>query len=397
MKTLFITNGNTPFRVHTGGGQRSYNICKVLSELGQVDIIEINKKPISGEKIDIDVNFVGCLCPKSRKEKIKNTLLRHLFYFIPSLFNIRYFFPYDKEIANYIAYLIKDNNYNLVVCRYLASATTPNLVGEGLKDVNLIIDLDDDPVKAFDIQSQFTNIPILQKIYKYNIKKFYNFIKKKSSFNLLSNKNDINHKSLYYLPNIPYVTKHDIKRNDNPELSLLFVGQLDYRPNLNGIIHFIDNIWPLLITDYPELKFHIVGKGLPEFYKVKYKNIEGLKFEGFVKDPSHLFTDSMIYVSPIYEGAGTNIKILEAMHYEIPIVSSYYSSQGFNEMLKDGENIMIAENDYEFVSKIKVLIENKMIRDKMASKAKSDLSRFGYTYEEFSKNLKTIIRKLCKI
>ena len=98
---------------------------------------------------------------------------------------------------------------------------------------------------------------------------------------------------------------------------LVYLANLYYPPNLDGILFFIKNIWPYILEKYPGLKLKIIGGG-KELLKVAFKNIE---FLGFIENPYELISNSLIFINPVRYGAGVQTKLLEALAIGIPTIS----------------------------------------------------------------------------
>lgn len=397
MKILFITNNNTPDRINTGGGQRSYHICKGLLSLGDLDVIEISDKETEHFPIDLDFNYLRRINIRDYQNNKISKFHFPIVKLFKSIINKDYFFPRYPEIENLIKEIIKEKKYDLIFCRYLTSATMTGLIGSK----NLIIDFDDDPIESFKIMTKLSKVPILGKIYQNNLKKYYKSITNKLPLSFLSNKRYIKYPNQSFLPNVPFVNKKN--NNDNtlnqPEInpvSLLFIGSLGYGPNYTGLKTFIKNVWPKIKHKIPSLDFYIIGKGLPINLIKDFEKYPGIHLLGHVDDLNPYFNHCGVYVSPIYQGAGTNIKILEAMYFGIPIVTTPEGANGFNEMIQDGENILIAKNSQEFTDKINLLFSNPKLKQNIKENGKKALINYKYTSNEFSNILQSKIKETFK-
>ena len=106
----------------------------------------------------------------------------------------------------------------------------------------------------------------------------------------------------------------------------LFLGKLDWHPNLEGLIWFLDHIVPKLDED---IVIDIVGGG--DFPKSRYSDLISsgkIIFHGFVEDLEPILQQTNASVIPIFSGSGTRIKVIDAISKNIPIVSTPFGVQG---------------------------------------------------------------------
>ena len=118
--------------------------------------------------------------------------------------------------------------------------------------------------------------------------------------------------------------------------NLVFMGNLLYPPNRQGLKIFLKNIWPLILKVHPETKFTIIGKGGYQYF-YNYKNIKTL---GYVEKPYELLIKQSLFISPENFGAGVSTKSLVAMSLTMPVVANADNAIGIDGV-KDGENICL--------------------------------------------------------
>jgi len=158
-------------------------------------------------------------------------------------------------------------------------------------------------------------------------------------------------------------------KNDKVEqepYTMVFTGAMGYLPNQDGIMFFLDEIYPLIKNEIPEAKIYVVGSRPPERLQ-KYAT-DDVIITGFVDDVRPYIDRSSVYVVPLNMGSGTRLKVLEAMSMEIPIVSTSIGCEGIE--IKDGENILVRNEPQEFANAVIELMRNK--------KLSNDLVKEGY-------------------
>lgn len=159
-------------------------------------------------------------------------------------------------------------------------------------------------------------------------------------------------------------------------LSLFHIGSMEWQANEQGVLWFLQKVWPLLLVKYPQAQFHLAGKGLqksdPRFFQT------GVINHGEVPDAEDFMHQHGIMIVPIQAGSGIRIKTLEAMALGVPIVSTSVGAQGLD--VEHGRELMLADQPHEFAHAIAHLLGNPTIAQQQVSAAR--------TYVEQHHNLK---------
>ena len=140
---------------------------------------------------------------------------------------------------------------------------------------------------------------------------------------------------------------------------LLFVGNMTYRPNIDAMIYFCNEVLPLIQREFP-VELWIVGVNpSPELADLE-KN--GVHITGGVDDLRPYYEQSAVCVVPLRAGGGTRLKILEAMAFGRPVVSTSIGSEGLD--IKHGEHLFIADTPSLFAEyTLRLLKDNKVWQD----------------------------------
>lgn len=151
------------------------------------------------------------------------------------------------------------------------------------------------------------------------------------------------------------------------EVSLFYIGGLDWIPNQEGIAWFIDNCWTYFVEKYPDFKFYIAGRNAPKSFvkKLKFKNIIYL---GEVESSEEFIRSKAIMIVPLFSGSGMRIKIIEAMSFGKAVISTNIGAEGIQVI--HNENILIANTANEFIHQIEKLIHDKTLYNKLCINAK---------------------------
>jgi len=178
---------------------------------------------------------------------------------------------------------------------------------------------------------------------------------------------------IHAVPNsVPLEAIQENNRN-NEEFNILFVGTMSYGPNEDGILWFCNEILPLIREKTKiALSLYIVGFNPPQSVR-DLEKIENVTVTGGVDSVAPYYQESDIVVAPIRYGGGTRIKILEAMGFQRPVVSTTMGAEGIN--IRHGHNILIADTPEDFAKCCVELMENDTCRQDISVKARKCIEK----------------------
>ena len=137
--------------------------------------------------------------------------------------------------------------------------------------------------------------------------------------------------------------------------NILFVGSLDWKPNEDSLLWFVDKVFPL-IKKKNDIKFVIVGQNPSR--KIKSLNlIDGIEVKGFVDNLEEYYSDASVSIVPLQYGGGVKIKIIESLLMKVPLIATEVSIDGIDCI--DQKHLLIAKNEDEFVKAIMFFLKNK--------------------------------------
>lgn len=113
-------------------------------------------------------------------------------------------------------------------------------------------------------------------------------------------------------------------RGDGP--TMLFVGALDYEPNTEAVEWFVREVLPLVRADLPEARMRIVGRGAERVSWVATES--GVDLVGPVDDVRPELEVADVAIVPIRVGAGTRLKVVEALANRLPLVTTTVGCEG---------------------------------------------------------------------
>lgn len=172
--------------------------------------------------------------------------------------------------------------------------------------------------------------------------------------------------------------------------TLLYVGAMDYVPNVDAVDHFFRRIHPRLVQSVPDVRVTIVGSG-PPAEVLAWQRLSGVTVTGAVADVRPHFRRSTATIVPLRVGGGTRLKILESLASGRPVVSTSIGAEGLG--LRDGEHLLIADDPGEFARKTTELLQDRALRERLLNAARPFLeahcswSRLGERYESLCRQV----------
>ncbi len=182
-------------------------------------------------------------------------------------------------------------------------------------------------------------------------------------------------------------------RNEAVEAnSLIFVGSMNWYPNIEAMLYFVADIWPLLTAKVPDCVLHIVGASPSESIKKLSEKDNSIFVHGFVDDVRPYMEKAAVYICPIRDGGGTKLKLLDAFSMKKAVVAHPVACEGIN--AQPGHDVFFAEAPDEFVEKICMLFANPKLGQVTGANAREMVSSF-YSYESIGEKLSEMYEQLC--
>lgn len=144
---------------------------------------------------------------------------------------------------------------------------------------------------------------------------------------------------------LPAVARESLKSRRN----ILFVAGFAHPPNIDAASWFVSEIYPLVKRLYPDIHLYLVGSNPSE----EVRKLAGMDITvtGYVTDEelAAYYTKARVAVVPLRFGGGVKGKVLEAMRFGVPLITTPTGVQGLAEA-KDA--IEVTERPDEFASAI---------------------------------------------
>jgi glycosyltransferase involved in cell wall biosynthesis len=150
---------------------------------------------------------------------------------------------------------------------------------------------------------------------------------------------------------------------------LIFCASLTTEANLGGIIWFHQNVWPKVRHAEPESTLAVVGNDPGDARLAPLRDDSSLCFTGRVHDLAPYYADAGVSICPILVGSGTRLKIMEAMSFGNPVVSTSIGCEGID--AADNEQLLIRDSPEQFAAGILSLLRNPFEFRRLSANARA--------------------------
>ena len=149
--------------------------------------------------------------------------------------------------------------------------------------------------------------------------------------------------------------------------SLVFTGKMDFRPNVDAVIWFCEEVLPLVRREVPGVRFYIVGRS-PHRRVLRLAKDPAVTVTGYVDDVRPYIAAASVYVVPLRVGGGTRLKVLEALACGKAIVSTSLGCEGLG--LTPGRELLVADTPLEFARRVVELLRSPGRREELGRAAR---------------------------
>jgi glycosyltransferase involved in cell wall biosynthesis len=338
MKILIISS-YIPMPDHTSGDLRFYTLLKLIAELHQVSLYPCHLQGQTKEigeastqyyikKIeDINISLVSKNALTTLKNEQFNLVIFEFYYCVRSYIDfVRLYQPQAKILIDSV-----DIHYN----RFASKAALTGKISD-FEYAEIV------KKKELAAYQQADLIIVVTEDDKQVIKK------------------DAPNTKTVLLPNIHRIPEFTIQQP--PYNRLIFVGAFNHEPNVDAILYFCNEIFPLLLEMNSNFILEIIGSNPPD--SIQTLQSDKVFVRGFVENIDEHYHNAHISIAPLRFGGGMKGKIGEALSFSLPVVTTKIGIEGFG--LSPDENIMVAETAEDFANSIFQISEDGQLYKKLS-------------------------------
>jgi glycosyltransferase involved in cell wall biosynthesis len=169
---------------------------------------------------------------------------------------------------------------------------------------------------------------------------------------------------------------------------VLFVGAMDWEPNVDAVEYFCREIWPLIQAKVPAARFRIVGRN--PHRRVQRLASTSVEVTGSVPSIVDHLRESAVVVVPLRVGGGTRLKIYEAMAAGKAVVSTSVGAEGLD--VHHGQDIVLADGPVAIAGAVTMLLQDAELRRRYERAAAALAAQYDWTAigDKFAQVLETV-------
>ena len=237
---------------------------------------------------------------------------------------------------------IKELNPDMVLFdRFMMEEQFGWRVAEQCPNALLILDTEDlhclrkGRQQAFKDNKPFNNYYLFNDIAKREIASIYrsdlSLVISEAELDILKQDLQIDHTLLHYLPffldQISDDMIHDIPSFEARE-HFITIGNFLHEPNFNSVLFLKESIWPLIRKELPKAELHIYGAYAFKKVNQLHNKKEGFLIKGFAEDVREVMQQARVCLVPLRFGAGLKGKLMDAMWYGTPSITTTIGAEG---------------------------------------------------------------------
>ncbi|PWB62048.1 MAG: hypothetical protein C3F14_10610 [Deltaproteobacteria bacterium] len=307
----------------------------------------------------------------------------------------------SRDIETYIS-IIRDGGYDLVFCRYILDTVPLFRLPENLRK-RVVIDYDDVFSQSlYGFIAKYDSNPLSRMKDRFQKHLLVNYEKKCLRFGaaLFVTRHDLKNvagdgglPNAHVVPNIfPCgIAAGNGLGNGYPKRNrFLFIGTLDYGPNVEGLKWFVDSVFRKVAGRVENARLLVVGRAPTSEVKALCDSVPDIELHPDVPDVLPFYRDCGIVVVPILAGGGTRIKILEAGMVGRPVLATPMGANGLD--VTDGKDLFLFTDGSTFLESCNRL-NDRNVYDSVAGSMKSLVENL-YSPEAFNRKMTEVLRSL---
>jgi glycosyltransferase involved in cell wall biosynthesis len=397
MKRTLLICGQYPLPENSGTNIRTMNFVRFFLQLGTVDLaysyvlpeVKVRSSFFSNEyllKIKKYKDFKGRLIRFIKMKEMPIPICNYSKVSEKSLFSLIYSNDYDYIIIRYVNFT---KSFFKLSSKYIS---------------RIIVDFDD--IRSGSLYESIVSRPVsglLRKLrFHFNKRFLISYEKKclnfsaslfcsdKDKIKMVGNKKNNN---AHVVPNIYHnesFKDYNFGNGYHEGNILLFVGALNYSPNIDGLRWFIESVFSDFKINYPDAKLIVIGNNPNDAVRKLCESTSKVKLCGCVPDVREYYKKCRAVIVPLLIGGGTRIKILEAALASRPILSTPMGAEGLD--FSNKTDLLLFESKHDFSVQYKKLFDKSKYNSIIHNAKNIVLNK--YSLENFNNSMEKVLDSL---
>lgn len=175
------------------------------------------------------------------------------------------------------------------------------------------------------------------------------------------------------------------------ENSVVFVGTMNWYPNIQAMDFFLKQVWPALKARVPAATMDIGGSNPPESIIQLAKSLPDVAVHGYLPDVRPLLDTSAVFVCPIMDGGGTKLKLLDAFAMGKCVVAHPVACEGID--VTPDLDVVLASTPSEFIEQVTSLLADEPRRQAIGRAARQ-LVEQRYSFDRIGDHFNSVIERV---
>ncbi|MRS02605.1 glycosyltransferase [bacterium] len=181
----------------------------------------------------------------------------------------------------------------------------------------------------------------------------------------------------YHLGDEEMLYSPDIQYSETRR-SLLYIGTLTWEANIDGLLWFLENVWPIVSQCDSEVTFDIIGRNPDARILAATAQTERVRLLGFVEDLEPYYNQSRVFLSPLRFGSGIKVKVVNSLYRGLPTVTTSIGAEGLE--VETGKHIIIADDPSKMANDLIKLLDDEILWNALRDHSRA-LMREKYTWD----------------
>jgi glycosyltransferase involved in cell wall biosynthesis len=164
-------------------------------------------------------------------------------------------------------------------------------------------------------------------------------------------------------------------RRDDVDPIVLFLGSMDWEPNIDGVQYFCDEIWPAIRAAVPNARFQVVGRNPAA--SIRRLASESVEIVGTVASVVEYLHRAAAVIVPLRIGGGTRLKIYQAMSAAKAVVSTTIGAEGLE--VNHGRDILLADAPDAFAASVIRVLNDAGARRQLEDAARTLAMKYDWS------------------
>ena len=161
-------------------------------------------------------------------------------------------------------------------------------------------------------------------------------------------------------------SKYTVEHTGNRRI--LFTGAMDYAPNIEAVVWFVEEIFPRIVNDNENVEFFVAGRPVAPAVAA-LGAVDSVTIVGGVNDMAAEISHADIVVAPLLTARGIQNKVLEGMAMAKPVVCTQAANEGINAPHK--KSILVADTAQEFADAVTSILKDQNSAKRLGLAARS--------------------------